>query len=116
VSNKPRSGEWKDGVRKRPADAEKQVAALPRRVAHVAYATLVACEGGNPSKPSEIIIYDSESRSVGGTCSALRRAIDAGLVDRWAYGIYVPTLRGYDLKPALEDRFLEETEGEGDRL
>ena len=93
------------------SDAE-EIAALPRRIAHVAYATLVACEGGNPSTPSEIIIYDAESRSLGGTCSALRRAIEAGLVDRWGHGIYVPTTRAYGLRRPLEDRFLKETEEE----
>lgn len=100
-----------EGERPTPPDAAEQVAALPRRVAHVSYAVIAtAADIHGPVSPSEVILFDPESPSLAATCSALRRAINAGLVDRWGWGVYVSTLHAHDLHTALEDRFLSETE------
>lgn len=99
-------------VRPTPPDAAEQVAALPRRVAHVVYAVQAISHdlGNGPWRASEIITYDPEALTVASTSGALRRALARGLVDRWGHGIWTTTPHADDLRDALESRFLSETE------
>lgn len=97
-------------VRTRPADGAAVVASLPRRLAHLVFALIVASrEYNGPVTPAEIAIYDQEAMTMASVYDLLRRALEEGLADRWGHGIYVPTLRAGDLAPWLEDRVLEET-------
>ncbi|HET7455429.1 MAG TPA: hypothetical protein VFJ76_07910 [Solirubrobacterales bacterium] len=101
-------------VRYGKAGDEELVKKLPRRVAHAAFAVLEATAQGVPATPSEAILFDQESPSLAAFCSALRRAIDRGLVDRWGRGVYVPTMRAHDLRTLLEDRYLADTADKGE--
>lgn len=93
-------------------DAALRVGTMPRRVAHVTHALQIAVDerNGGPVRPSEVMIYDREALTLGSTCSALRRAIDHGLVDRGARGLYFATTKAGDLKLALEQRYLAEAD------
>jgi hypothetical protein len=100
-------------LRERPVDAAEQVAALPRRVAHATYALLAWGRDHpyGPHRPGDVVLYDAEAPSASSTSGALCRAMrNHGLVDRWGRGLFTPTLLGQDLFPALEARFLAETE------
>lgn len=94
-----------------PADAAEQVAALPRRTAHAAYA-LYAWINDNmgPARTSEVVVYDKEALDARSTGRALAAAKRVGLVDYWGSGLWTLTPHGRDLAGALEDRFLRETE------
>jgi hypothetical protein len=95
-----------------PIDAALQVGVLPQRVAEVTHAVQIACDeqSGGPVRATEIMVYDRAALTLGSTCSALRRAMEHGLVDRWGRGIYSPTLKAGDLKDALENRYLADSE------
>lgn len=95
-----------------PADADEQVAALPRRTAHAVFALLETQrqEGYGPFKASEIVVYDSEAISAVSTGRALFHALSLGLADRWGVGLWTPTNHATLLREALEQRFLRETE------
>lgn len=98
-------------LRTTPADAAEQVAALPRRTAHVAHALLTTIrEDGGPVKASEVVVYDAEALSVNSTASALQSARRHGLAEYWGEGIWTASLHASDLRDALEDRFLADTE------
>jgi len=98
--------------RELPVDAVEQVATLPRRVAHATYALLAWGRDHpyGPHRAGDVVTYDPEALSVRSTSDALFRAMKRGLVDRWAIGLWSPTLLAGDLFPALEDRCLAETE------
>lgn len=95
-----------------PIDAAEQVAALPRRTAHAAYALLAYARDYpyGPHRASEVVSYDSEAVSAQATGRALASAMHRGLADRWGEGLWTPTVHAGDLRQALEDRFLRETE------
>ena len=101
-------------VRPTPPDAAEQVAALPRRVAHATYALLARTRDYpyGPHRAPVVVHYDIEAPSARSTADALRRAMSRGLVDRWGPGLWTPTLLAQDLRGALEDRFLADTEAE----
>jgi hypothetical protein len=101
-------------VRETPDDAVEQVAALPRRVAHAVHALQALHEDGvmGPWRPCEIIVRDVESLSIASTCGALKRAMALGLVGKWGRGLYSTSPLAGDLKEAIEDRFLADTESE----
>ncbi len=102
-------------VRPTPPDAAEQVAALPRRTAHAAHALLACCaDMRGPAKVNEVIMYDAEALSTRATAAALSGARRARLADYWGRGVWVPTIHAHDLRAALEDRFLADTEREGD--
>jgi hypothetical protein len=90
------------------------IEALPRRVAHAAYAVIAAAKVGGeygPFTAAEVCIYDEEAMSVKGTAAALREAQKRQLA------MYVPGGEGYwtatnyalDNWTALQDRFLRDT-------
>lgn len=94
-----------------PADAAEQVAALPRRTAHAAYALHAWIRDyTGPARASEVVLYDKEALDVRSTARALGAAKKLGLVDYWGAGLWTMTPHGGDLAGALEDRFLAETE------
>lgn len=94
-----------------PKDAAEQVVALPRRTAHAAHALLTTIrEDGGPVKASEVVVYDSEALGVNSTASALQSARRHGLAEYWGQGVWAASLRASDLRRALEDRFLADTE------
>ncbi len=103
-------------IRYPPPDAAEQVAALPRRTAHAAYALIACCaDDKGPVRASDVVLYDREAVSAVSTGCALASALRHGLADRWAPGIWVPSLHAMDLRNDLEDRFLAETAREDDR-
>lgn len=85
------------------------VAALPRRTAHALHALLTCNNDGIPSIASEIVIYDSEARSSKATAAALREASQRGYCV-CANGVWFTTPAAYELRPALEARFLADTD------
>lgn len=95
-------------------DRALHVGVLPRRVAHVTHALQIAVDerNGGPVRPSEIMIYDGESLTLGSTCSALRRAMEHGLVDRGGRGLYFAREKAEELRDQLETRYLRDTKGE----
>lgn len=96
-------------LRKTPNDAAEQVAALPRRAAHAAYALIACSEFMNgPVTAAEVVVWDSESPSSSATRSALQTAQRYGLAEQHARAIWIPSFHARDLKTALEDRFLTE--------
>jgi hypothetical protein len=87
---------------------------LPRRTAHAVHALL---EGSGPYAhgmgvltAAEIMLYDAEATSPRSTAAALREAMKHGLVGYVGKGLWVPTNRAYNLRQALESRYLKETE------
>lgn len=104
-------------MRETPRDAAEQVAALPRRVAHAAHALLATTdEIGGPAVVAEIVVHDREALNVQSTSAALGRACHKhGLAENWGSGVWTPSLRARDLRGALEDRFLADTEEPSDR-
>lgn len=96
---------------KTPADADEQVAALPRRTAHAAYAIFAAREAAGlpgPVTAREVLIQDKESLSVQSTAAALASAQRHRLVQCWG-GVWSALPAAYALRNALEDRFLADT-------
>ena len=96
---------------------QEAVAALPRRTAHALHALLEvehdpSLEGG-PFLASEVVVYDEEALTARSTAAALRAAQRLGLAV-CAGGYWTPTFRAYDLRGALEERYLEETSRSGD--
>jgi len=97
---------------KTPPDAAKQVAALPRRTAHAAYACFAAREAGGligPVTAREVLTHDKESLSIQSTARALASAQRRGLVQCWG-GVWSALPAAYALRSALEDRFLADTD------
>jgi len=93
-----------------PPDAADRVAALTRRVAHATFALLETNrELGMPVKASEVVMYDAEALSVVATGRALSAARRRGLAENWG-GVWTPSLLALDLRKALEDRFLTDTD------
>ncbi len=98
---------------------EEFVSTLPRRTAHAAHA-LVACStelgAHERSVPSaaEVILYDAEALSVQATGSALAHAARKGLAFRVPPRYWCVTGWGHKCRAALEDRYLRETEEDGD--
>jgi hypothetical protein len=97
------------------------VATLPRRIAHVTHALIESsgpyAYGQGPRTTGEVLAYDSESLSNGSTYGALERAMRRGLVGRSVVGraLWFPTNLALNHKCRLEDRFLADTEEDGDR-
>lgn len=89
---------------------EEAVAALPRRTAHALYALLESSREANmPVTAAEAMLYDDEAMSPQGTGQALANARRLGLAvqaGRW----WAPTGATLDMRSALEERFLRETE------
>jgi hypothetical protein len=88
---------------------------IPRRTAHATHALLTASKEHNmPVTAAEVCIYDEEALSVRSTGSALREARVRGLAV--FTGLYwIPTNFALDLRREFEERFLADTEREGDR-
>lgn len=102
-------------TRPTPPDAVEQVAALPRRTAHATYALLATCEDQHgPAIASEVVIFDSEALSAFSTGRALAAARRRGLAQHWGGGVWAPSNLAYDLRGALEDRFLADTDRGGE--
>ena len=96
---------------------QEVVAGLPRRTATRRYVLLEvehdpSLEGG-PFLASQVVVYDEEALTARSTAAALRAAQRLGLAV-CAGGYWTPTFRGYDLRGALEERYLEETNRPGD--
>jgi hypothetical protein len=72
---------------------------------------LVTNSDGIPSIASEIVMYDPEARSSRATAAALREASRRGFCS-CSGGVWFAMPTAYDLRPALEDRFLADTEGD----
>lgn len=97
------------------------VASIPRRIAHVVHALIESsgpyAYGPGFRRTAEVLVYDSESYSVASTRAALSRGLKRGLVDRVGVrpAFWFPTNRAMDLRIALEERFLADTERDDDR-
>jgi hypothetical protein len=88
---------------------------LTRRAAHAAHALLVAqSELRMPPTAQEVMLYDAEALSVQQTAGGLRAAKGEGLCWPVPPKYWTPTERAQCLRTELEDRFLRETEREGD--
>lgn len=115
----------------REAEAAEAVGKLPRRVAHVTFALLAAAaEQKGGATTAEVMLYDEEALSARETAAALRHAQRKGLAvcggkfTEWRgpdpdpgrgrleakrrESLWVPTPLAYDLRKALESRFLRE--------
>jgi hypothetical protein len=87
---------------------------LPRRTAHAAHALLCATrELSMPATAAEVVLYDEEALSARCTGAALREAARRGLAVR-AGRYWVPTFAAMEMRGILEERFLRDTEREGD--
>jgi hypothetical protein len=89
------------------------VAGLSRRVAHAAYALLAAIdEHGGPVYSREVAVRDPEAPNARSTTTALMHAERSGLAA--AAGpvpvVWIATPLCHELKGALEDRFLTDTQ------
>jgi hypothetical protein len=105
-------------VEETAANAVEQVAALPRRTAHAAFALLDAVlELNMPPTAAEICTFDIESLGVRETANALASAKRHGLaIYEPGMRLWVPTVAAMNQRQALEDRFLAETEEATDAL
>lgn len=96
-----------------------EVVRLPRRVAHVAHALMMAWEeagGSAPVTAAEVCIYDSEALSVQGTGRALACARKLRLADSAPGGplgvmLWWPADGAWKIRRALEARVLAEQDG-----
>ena len=87
------------------------VAALPRRTAHALHALLESSREMNmPVTAAEAMLYDEEAMGPRGTAMALKHAQRLGYCFVTPGGYWVPGNATYDLRYALEDRYLRETE------
>lgn len=93
-----------------PAPDDIFVARLSRRTAHATYALIVtARDVGFPPYAREVVIHDPEAPSVSATAaSRLPRPLAVHTLSHPA--IWCPTQLAYRLYPALEARFLRDTE------
>lgn len=86
------------------------VAALPRRTAHAMHALVYAgIELNMPVTAAEVCIYDSEAPNIVSTGAALREARERGLAI-FTGKYWIATNEALELRSALEERFLRETE------
>jgi hypothetical protein len=92
------------------------ICGLPDRVAQVTHALLEASHahaqaGGacTPVRTSEVMIYDHEALTLGSTSSALARAMERRLADRWGWGLWSPTNAAWEMRRALEEAVLGDT-------
>lgn len=84
---------------------------MPRRTAHALHALLEASTAeGMPPTASEAMLYDEEALSPRATAAALTSAARSGYCFRAPDGCWWPQTKLYDLRRALEDRYLAETE------
>lgn len=94
----------------------EEVAALPRRIAHVLHALLESSGayalGSGPKTAAEVVLYDSEAPNSGATLDALKRAmlkdLCVGTFSRPR--LWIPANRTIEMRAALEARFLRETD------
>jgi hypothetical protein len=85
---------------------------LPRRVAHVTHALMARWtdkDGSGPLTTAEICEYDSEALTAAHTAAALTRARQLGLASSAGPGLWFATDRAWEMRRALENRFLSET-------
>lgn len=91
---------------------EEIVAALPRRTAHALHALLELEKHPVTQIPTaaEVMLYDMEADSPRGTAAALRHAAKLGYAMRVPPAYWTATFSGLELRRALEDRYLRETD------
>jgi hypothetical protein len=65
--------------------------------------------GGIPVTTYEVCEYDAEAMTPASTYGALRRAMRAGLAGG-CRGLWFPTNRAWEMRKALEERFLAEVD------
>lgn len=91
--------------------AIEYVEGLPRRTAHALHGLLEWCHN-NPNMPptsAEAQLYDGEALSARQTAAGLRHAHRLGLV-AFTGCYWCPMNGAYELRSALEDRYLRETD------
>jgi hypothetical protein len=101
----------------RQAALAGEAAALPPRVAHVTHALMARWRdlGGNgPLTAAEVCEYDSEALSARATGTALAHArrfrLASCVPGPDGNGLWWATDRAWEMRGALEDRFLREVE------
>jgi hypothetical protein len=83
---------------------------IPQRVAHVTHALMESWTntgGCGPVTTAEVCEWDSEALTARNTASALVHARRLGLAGG-GHGLWYATHRAWELRRALEDRFLGE--------
>jgi hypothetical protein len=91
-------------------DGQREVEQLPRRTAHALHGLIVASKELNmPVTAAEAQVYDEEALTARHTAAGLRHAHRLGLVG-YAVPYWIPSNAALELRAAIEDRYLRETE------